>query len=397
MALITCSACHQQYSETLDACFHCGEPKPVIQATITPFLDKTSSAPSSQPEPSAASKSSGLKVFLISALICLVIGVLLMIAIPSYNNYLARTKSAEDNQAVAQPAETNTAPKPITEEDFNDPTLPFLNNEAVYRQAMFGDFQTDQKLVVQGKVTQVVGDGTYRVSTGKLDLGIYSNDTQYFNRDIMVTFNGTPRVLEGDLIGIKGRYNGTEEYETILHTKVKVPVVVADFYSTNDLSQFFAGRNAAIEAINNAQALAQQQAQAAQDAAVAAAAQKDADDKAEQQYQLDATTLESKKTEMNTLWNAMPVELQRQLLDDQKNWLATQKADCLSRPDKFAVMKCKLDAVDSRLTYLTNQKDNFVPAPQAPQSYQQPAYPKPINPLNDTRPINPLNDTRPLR
>lgn len=270
MALITCSACHQQYSKNLDACFHCGEPKPVFPRPLPPFLDKSSQAQTnSHIMPAVPQESLGGKVFYISALVCLLIGCGVMFGVPAFNEYMTSAKAAEINKVSITSDKTSAIPLPIAEADFNDPMIPYLTDETDYRKAVFGDFQDDQKIVFAGKVTQVVGDGYYRVSTGRIDEKMFSTDRNYFNRDIMVTFSDTPRVLEGDLIWIKGRYKGTELYETILHSKVKLPLIVADFYSTDPQGNFFSGRNDALFKLYEANNLAKEQAQAAQNAAVA--------------------------------------------------------------------------------------------------------------------------------
>ena len=195
----------------------------------------------------------------------------------SYRDYIDRaTASASVNGGSHRGGSSQLA-----ESDYDDLSIPFVNEKDSYRKMMFGDLPKGIPVVLIGKVDQVIQGNELRVATGTFDdgslEGLVFSGMGFVNRHVLISTLATPRALVGDFIAIKGRYMGTVEYKTVVGDIVKVPSITADYYEANssipELSDFFAGRRAASKQLGEQQQeyeqrqSAQQSAEAARQAA----------------------------------------------------------------------------------------------------------------------------------
>jgi tetratricopeptide (TPR) repeat protein len=86
-----------------------------------------------------------------------------------------------------------------------------------YRKGMLEDYSTGTIFRITGEVFQLFQEEYALVHTKKEEYIGYTDDL------VLITFNGKPRLLEGDIITISAEYRGTTTYETTLGSEKKVP------------------------------------------------------------------------------------------------------------------------------------------------------------------------------
>lgn len=180
---------------------------------------------------------------------------------PERNLYTSESKNnAFTEISNEEPIQKNLV---ITEGDYDDPSTPIINDDTEYRKLMFGDYSHGQLVILTGTVQQILENNRVLVATQPSQpLDIYDllqNGIQFSGRNIILNFKNTPRVLEDDVIVVKGRYFGTVKYETVLtKNTVKIPKIETDFYESGRFNEervrhFFNGYRANIEKIKQEQ------------------------------------------------------------------------------------------------------------------------------------------------
>lgn len=93
-----------------------------------------------------------------------------------------------------------------------------------YRRARLGEIAEGKQMVFRGKVSQI---GSYfaRLGTKKNGWDGFSGDNVY------LSFKKSPKLVERDVVQIKGRYDGVETYETVMGSKRSIPRIVVDYYA----------------------------------------------------------------------------------------------------------------------------------------------------------------------
>lgn len=160
------------------------------------------------------------KVLMLAPLVLIVGGVMLLVGGEAHKNYEERKASAELTQdaPVAPPSSGQKTSS-------SKPTLEIYKVQATgmnYRKAMFNEYRRGDLLELVGVVAQVVDKEHIVILTKRDELLGYTDDR------VMVSIRGA-KVLENDMVKIYARYNGTFEYETVLHVNAKVPEVSADY------------------------------------------------------------------------------------------------------------------------------------------------------------------------
>lgn len=133
-----------------------------------------------------------------------------------------RPKAAQSEVGISTAANPTTSSNPTTS---TKPTLEDYQSKAVgidYRKAMFEDYQRGQLLEMVGAVSQVIDDEHLAILTRRDGVLGYIEDR------VVVTIKGA-KVLENDVVKIYARYDGVDEYESVLHVKMKAPKVKADY------------------------------------------------------------------------------------------------------------------------------------------------------------------------
>jgi len=93
-----------------------------------------------------------------------------------------------------------------------------------YREAMFEEYEKDTMFVIEGKINQTVSANHVRIATKEQPyLGLIGDI-------IWAEFLEKPKVLEGDLVKVKGRYRGVQEYKSITGQSITVPRIAVDYY-----------------------------------------------------------------------------------------------------------------------------------------------------------------------
>lgn len=95
--------------------------------------------------------------------------------------------------------------------------------ELDYRTAMLGDYDTGVLLVTRGEVTQVFRDTNVLVDTE------YDETWGYSGNKVWLIFEERPRLLEGDEITVRARYDGTQKYDSAMGTEKELPLLIADY------------------------------------------------------------------------------------------------------------------------------------------------------------------------
>lgn len=186
----------------------------------------------------------------------------------SSNSHYENTTNTENDESMQQ-QERLVA----NETDYDAPTTPLVNDDNEYRKLMFGDHDLGQLVILTGTVQQILGNNRVLVATQPLQpLNIYDllqNGIQFSGRDIILNFKEAPRVLQGDVIVVKGRYFGTVEYELVLtKNTAKLPKIEVDFYESGQRNEkrimhFFDGYKANVQKVKQEQEVAELAAQAA--------------------------------------------------------------------------------------------------------------------------------------
>lgn len=92
-----------------------------------------------------------------------------------------------------------------------------------YREGSLGEVIKQGLVVTTGQVIQVIGQRSLLIATGGNVFGTYTDNFVYLSLD------DNPRVLDGDLIKVFGRYNGVQQYTTVLGDDRSVPSLLADY------------------------------------------------------------------------------------------------------------------------------------------------------------------------
>lgn len=92
-----------------------------------------------------------------------------------------------------------------------------------YRAALLKDIPEKALLTFKGKVVQISEERYVRLATKQV-FGSYIED------NVILVFSDKPRVIEGDIVEVKTRYNGTLTYETVLGSSRTVPRFIVDYY-----------------------------------------------------------------------------------------------------------------------------------------------------------------------
>lgn len=164
----------------------------------------------------------------------------------SYRDYIDRSQASVGVQAGSY----NRGSSQLAETDYDDLSIPSVNEKDEYRKMMFGDMPRGTPVVFIGKVDQVVQGNELRVATGTFAASslqeLFFSGVQFVDRHVLISLSASPRALVGDYIAVKGIYTGTVEYKSILGSIVKVPAITADYYEADSsmpaLDDFFAGR-----------------------------------------------------------------------------------------------------------------------------------------------------------
>jgi hypothetical protein len=92
-----------------------------------------------------------------------------------------------------------------------------------YRKAMLEEYKKDTLFMIEGEIIQLMHDTFARIATKEQPyLG--------FIEDVVWTeFLVKPKVLEGDLVKIYGRYQGVYTYQTVLQQMITIPKIAVDY------------------------------------------------------------------------------------------------------------------------------------------------------------------------
>ena len=346
MPLISCESCKKEYSDKLDQCFHCGEPNTLKKETKSILMEKPPALlfPSAYLAPNSNSEGEKIFIFIIKAIciILVLVGILYYVSINSkwYQDYIDRSKtlstgstSQTDSSEYSYTNKDNTP----AEADYDDPSIPNLNSDEEYRKTIFGDYAEGQKFVLVGKVGQVMADG-FVIHTKQLlsgnpfslgDMIMSAANPLFLGNEIVVRFKGNPRILDGDIVQIKGRFQSVSQYEiTLTKSKTKMPNFVGDYYDTTRSDNFFKNRK---EAIDNENKIKQLTAEA-----------------------------QTKNDELQEIWTSLPNQLQNNLFKEYKAWVISHNASCRAIADTIASLKCHIDGVDRRIDYLNSKKQKYL-------------------------------------
>lgn len=228
MGMMFCRGCGKEIHESATTCPHCGAPQ-VAQAAVTQNAGK--------PWSTGRMVMYGLASFFLPLIgvIAGIIGmlkeatrkqgvVLLVLALAGVVFYVNVSKhggASKNTPSTAQAEPSKTAPPAST----SNPSLEEYRSKAKnmdYRKAMFDEYPHGELFEIVGVVNQVVDDQHIAIFTRRDDMLGYVEDR------VMVKVKGA-KVLENDMVKIYARYDGTLEYETVLHTQMKVPKVTADY------------------------------------------------------------------------------------------------------------------------------------------------------------------------
>jgi ribosomal protein L35AE/L33A len=108
-------------------------------------------------------------------------------------------------------------PKPA-ESAYNDKT-----EKMNYRKAMLNGYPKDMLTQISGRVTQIIDDTNLMIATRKKEY------IGYIDNIVLVTFDEKQQVLEGDIVRVYGRYQGTQKYTTVLRAEAEVPLILGDY------------------------------------------------------------------------------------------------------------------------------------------------------------------------
>lgn len=171
--------------------------------TFPAYLIKRSSLMASAATTPVGTSGRGIKLTLLTF-----VAVLLVLAQLGTPNPAQSQKVSE--VAAAQAVKTQS-PREIEE------GLLKVSEKIDYRKGMLEDYPKDTQLHFDGVVLQVANDTTVLMTIGTTD------------NIVWIEFNEKPRLLEGDVARIYGKYAGTSTYEAITGEQKKAPVLIADF------------------------------------------------------------------------------------------------------------------------------------------------------------------------
>ena len=88
---------------------------------------------------------------------------------------------------------------------------------------MLKQYDDEALVILKGKIVQVIEDTELMIMTkGDEDLG-------YDDYRVLVNFASKPQVIEGDIVTVYARYEGTQKYKTVLGAEAEVPLLRGDF------------------------------------------------------------------------------------------------------------------------------------------------------------------------
>jgi hypothetical protein len=235
MALLICEECKKEYSDKVEVCFHCGAPKSLSVNMVQPFNQFT---PPINAKPPSQMKRLTLKNIVQSVILILLIVIGVKFWLYYYEDHSQSANSLEgafSSSGTITQISDSTLPAHL-ESDYDDVSTPDIDMDKEYRHAIFGDFPKNKAVVFGGTVLQIIDGNSALVGT--LVTGFMAN-----GHKVVVNFSGKPQILEGDMIGIKGRYLDAVDYELSTDiSKVQIPTIAVDFYSTSNLGEFFKKR-----------------------------------------------------------------------------------------------------------------------------------------------------------
>ncbi len=92
-----------------------------------------------------------------------------------------------------------------------------------YRKAMLGEIRAGELVSFTGIISHVVVDRYVMISAKGPDGGIHSTH-------VYLIFDKKPQTIEGDIVEIFGRYNGTIQYQTRMGGTNVIPEITVDYY-----------------------------------------------------------------------------------------------------------------------------------------------------------------------
>lgn len=159
------------------------------------------------------------KVLVLAPLVLIVAGLMLLVGGEAHKSY-------EGKKSVAElMPESSATPSPEKSAPSSKPALEIYQAQAGgmnYRKAMFEEYRHGELVELVGVVDQIIDSDHIAVLTKRDELLGYTDDR------VMVSVKGA-KVLEKDMVKIYARYDGTFEYETVLHVNTKIPKVRADY------------------------------------------------------------------------------------------------------------------------------------------------------------------------
>jgi hypothetical protein len=347
MTVITCGTCKNEYSDKLEACHHCGEPRPknifgqpisAIQS-IQPDVSN-SQQPQNSPHQIKTHKPSPLKRILVIALLIVVTGILAAIGRGAYLNHMNGSDTSNVLNADASTLQANSSDEMAPESAYDDPAIPNLSDEHEYKKAVFGEYAVGQQVVFAGTVTQIRPDNTFILATPPQE------PNSSLGRYVLVHTNDQAKILVGDTVGVKGRFESVEELEALDGSASnKYPKFIMDYYNTDDVFGFFKARRIAIQASKNAALKVHQD-----------ALQKELDD---QQLSRDVDAYNQmivrNKAEIQRFTN---VDFRNDSLSKLNASIALAETNCANKSDPEQVIHCKTDAVSQTIQDISDAQQS---------------------------------------
>ena len=89
-----------------------------------------------------------------------------------------------------------------------------------------------------GKVIQVIEDNTMEFAIYEMRVNVTENEYGNYEDTIYVYYmpmEGTPRIIEGDIITLYGKLNGLKTYTSILNSSITIPYINAFYIEIENL------------------------------------------------------------------------------------------------------------------------------------------------------------------
>jgi zinc ribbon protein len=193
MALIKCWECDAEVSQKAATCPKCGAP-----------------AKQAKPAKPATKKSSDLTGLIATVLGSGLFGLWLVgyLSTPS-----ASTQLSSPDRSAQQPPESKPAPSAHS-----------TGWNLDYRSAALDQLSAGTPLTFYGQVLQLVGTNDAMLATNRVAYNEYVGD------DVYLVFENAPDILENDILDVRGRYEGTVRYKTVLGVVRRVPKIRVDSF-----------------------------------------------------------------------------------------------------------------------------------------------------------------------